>query len=144
MSFFRNLEPRSRRIVFLATLAYLAGVVSLLVLARTVQATIASPHPADVVRSELIMIGADKDKLFRAPLQSTEVEIFVSGPVVRARVRQTYYNPFDEWMEGIYVYPLPEKSAVDRLTMVIGERKIQGVIKEKEEARRRLLLHLYG
>lgn len=136
MSFFRNLEPRSRRIVFFATLAYLASVVLLLVLARTVQATVPSPQQADVVRSELIMIGADKDKLFRAPLQSTEVEIFVSGPVVRARVRQTYYNPFDEWMEGIYVYPLPEKSAVDRLTMVIGERKIQGVIKEKETARR--------
>lgn len=136
MSFFRNLEPRSRRIVFFATLAYLASVVLLLVLARTVQASIASPQQADVVRSELIMIGADKDKLFRAPLQSTEVEIFVSGPVARARVRQTYYNPFDEWMEGIYVYPLPERSAVDRLTMIIGERKVQGVIKEKEEARR--------
>ncbi len=136
MSFFRNLEPRSRRVVFCATLAYLASVVLLLVLARTVQATVASPQQADVVRSELIMIGADKDKLFRAPLQSTEVEIFVSGPVARTRVRQTYYNPFDEWMEGIYVYPLPEKSAVDRLTMVIGERQIQGVIKEKEEARR--------
>ncbi len=136
MSFFRNLEPRSRRIVFFATLAYLASVILLLVLARTVQASVASPQQADVVRSELIMIGADKDKLFRAPLQSTEVEIFVSGTVARARVRQTFYNPFDEWMEGIYVYPLPEKSAVDRLTMVIGERKIQGVIKEKEEARR--------
>ena len=136
MSFFRNLEPRSRRIIFFATLAYLASVVLLLVLARTVQATVASPQQADVVRSELIMIGADKDKLFRAPLQSTEVEIFVSGPVARARVRQTYYNPFDEWMEGIYVYPLPERSAVDRLTMIIGERKVQGVIKEKEEARR--------
>jgi Ca-activated chloride channel family protein len=136
MSFFHNLEPRSRRIVFLATLAYLASVALLLVLARTSQATVAAPRPVDAVRSELIMIGGEGDKLFRAPLQSTEVEIYVSGPVARARVRQIYYNPFDEWMEGVYVYPLPENSAVDRLTMVIGERKVEGVVKEKEEARR--------
>ena len=136
MSFFRNLEPRSRRIVFFATLAYLASVALLLVLARTAQATPTTSRTADAVRSEIIMIGGKEGQLFRAPLQSTEVEIYVSGAVARTRVRQTYFNPFDEWMEGIYVYPLPEKSAVDRLTMIIGERKIQGVIKEKEEARR--------
>ena len=136
MSFFRNLEPRSRRIVFLATLAYLASVVLLLVLARTAQAAPSTSQTAGAVRSEIIMIGGKEGQLFRAPLQSTEVEIFVSGMLARIRVRQTYYNPLDEWMEGVYVYPLPEKAAVDRLTMIIGERKVQGVIKEKEAARR--------
>ncbi len=36
----------------------------------------------------------------------------------------------------MYVFPLPELSAVDHLTMRIGEREIEGQIKERAEARR--------
>jgi Ca-activated chloride channel family protein len=39
-------------------------------------------------------------------------------------------------VEGIYVFPLPEKAAVDHLWMRIGERVVEGRVQEKEEARR--------
>jgi Ca-activated chloride channel family protein len=35
----------------------------------------------------------------------------------------------------VYVFPLPETAAVDRLRMVVGERVIEGQVREKEEAR---------
>ena len=59
-----------------------------------------------------------------------------SGPVARVRVTQSFTNTSAQWVEGIYTFPLPEKSAVDRLTMVIGERRIVGEIQEKEQARK--------
>ena len=37
-------------------------------------------------------------------------------------------------MEGIYLFPLPDKSAVDHLKMKIGDRYIEGEIQEKVEA----------
>src|SRR3546814_3376178 len=69
-------------------------------------------------------------------LLKTEVDIAVSGMVARATVRQVLHNPSDRWLEGIYVFPLPERSAVDRLTLRIGERVVEGRIMEKAEAER--------
>jgi Ca-activated chloride channel family protein len=49
---------------------------------------------------------------------------------------QRFVNPTADWREGVYVFPLPEKAAVDHLDMRIGERVIQGQIQERGEARR--------
>lgn len=73
---------------------------------------------------------------FEAPQLSSDVRITVTGMVARVALRQRFTNPSQSWQEGIYVFPLPEKSAVDRLTMTIGERVIAGEILEKEEAKR--------
>jgi Ca-activated chloride channel family protein len=71
-----------------------------------------------------------------APTVETEVAIHVTGMIARTRVTQAFHNPGDEFVEGVYVFPLPEKAAVDHLQMRIGERVIEGQIQEKEEARR--------
>ncbi len=70
-----------------------------------------------------------------APRVATDVEIDVAGPIVRARVTQRFTNPSDMWVEGVYVFPLPEDSGVDTLKMIIGDRFIEGIVKEKQEAR---------
>jgi Ca-activated chloride channel family protein len=74
--------------------------------------------------------------VLEAPVLKTEVDIQVNGMLARAKVTQVFHNPSNRWMEGIYVFPLPERSAVDRLTMVIGERRVEGRIMEKAEAER--------
>ena len=71
-----------------------------------------------------------------APTVETDVAIHVTGLVARTRVAQTFQNPGTDWVEGVYVFPLPENAAVDRLRLRIGERIIEGQIREKEEARR--------
>jgi Ca-activated chloride channel family protein len=71
-----------------------------------------------------------------APLQSTAVAFQVSGMVVRARVVQTFRNPGERWYEGVYVFPLPESAAVDRLRLRVGERVIEGQIQEREAAQK--------
>ena len=48
---------------------------------------------------------------------------------------QKFLNPSDAWVEGIYVFPLPDTAAVDQLKMKIGDRIIEGKIKPREEAR---------
>ena len=39
-------------------------------------------------------------------------------------------------LEGVYVFPLPEDSAVDQLRMYIDDRVIEGQIHEKKEAKK--------
>ena len=71
-----------------------------------------------------------------APTVETEVAIQVSGIVARTRVSQVFHNPGAEFVEGVYVFPLPERAAVDHLWMRIGDRVIEGRIQEKGQARR--------
>ncbi|HEX6692747.1 MAG TPA: marine proteobacterial sortase target protein [Burkholderiales bacterium] len=81
-------------------------------------------------RCGLLLKGADS-----APLLATEVEIRVTGHIARAKVTQRFLNPHADWYEGVYVFPLPERAAVDRLRMTIGERVVEGEIREKEQAK---------
>ncbi|MBN1433432.1 VWA domain-containing protein, partial [Candidatus Fermentibacterales bacterium] len=67
--------------------------------------------------------------------EHTIVDISVSGNIQRARVRQVYGNPYDEVIEAVYTFPLPESGAVDRMDMWIGDRLVHGEIHERDEAR---------
>src|SRR5262245_49341782 len=67
--------------------------------------------------------------------QSTHIRAQVTGNVARVHVTQTFENPGDEWVEGLYVFPLSVGAAVDELEMLVGERRIRGEIKRKQEAR---------
>jgi len=70
-----------------------------------------------------------------APSVDTHVAMEVTGLVARVQVSQRFTNPSDAWVEGVYVFPLPDDSAVDRLRLQIGDRFIEGEIAEREEAR---------
>lgn len=70
-----------------------------------------------------------------APMIATDIELDISGPIVRATVTQRFENPSDAWVEGTYVFPMPEDSGVDRLRMQIGDRFIEGEIHERQQAR---------
>ena len=65
----------------------------------------------------------------------TDVSMRISGVVVEVTLIQAFRNPGDQWAEGRYVFPLPGNSAVYGMEMMIGERRIIGEIREKEEAR---------
>ena len=49
------------------------------------------------------------------PLEHTYVEIDITGNLQRATVRQVYGNPYDDVIEAVYTFPLPQSGAVDRM-----------------------------
>jgi len=71
-----------------------------------------------------------------ATLMNTDVDMQISGLVARVSVRQEFHNEGNEWVEGIYVFPLPENAAVDRMRLHVGDRFIEGEIQEKEHAKK--------
>lgn len=66
---------------------------------------------------------------------STRVEINVTGLLARTTVIQTFANPGDGWVEGRYVFPLPAGAAVDEMRITVGNRVIEGAIRERARAR---------
>jgi Ca-activated chloride channel family protein len=85
-------------------------------------------------RSGSLMLKTD-DGYAEAIRLGIDVDLTVSGPTVRARVTQIFQNPTQNWVEAIYVYPLPAGGAVDTLKMVVGDRVVVGEIKERQQAR---------
>jgi hypothetical protein len=73
------------------------------------------------------------------PLQHTDVAVEITGPFARTVVEQTFANPYPRTIEAVYTFPLSERAAVDRMTMIVrgpaGERIIEGEVKERSLAR---------
>jgi len=66
----------------------------------------------------------------------TTLHAEVTGLLARVHVVQSFRNDSDEWVEGTYRFPLPDGAAVDRLYVKVGERVLEGVIEERDTARR--------
>lgn len=111
-----------------------AVAMSLAILALCATAQAASLN--DPKTGALLIRTATAGEYVVAPTVETQVGIEVNGMIARTRVSQVFHNAGTESVEGVYVFPLPEKAAVDHLWMRIGARTIEGQIREKEEARR--------
>ncbi|WP_250655485.1 marine proteobacterial sortase target protein [Alkalimarinus coralli] len=71
-----------------------------------------------------------------ATLLEEEVAIRVSGLILTATLKQRFKNDTAEWLEAVYAFPLPENAALYKMDMQIGERRIKGVVKEKQQAKK--------
>ncbi len=70
-------------------------------------------------------------------LVQTDYDVDVFGLLATIKLKQTFYNDQDNWVtEGVYAFPMADKSAVYQLKMTIGERVIEGEIHEKKQAER--------
>ena len=89
----------------------------------------------DDLRSGGLLLRMQRGYVIATQL-NTDIDIVASGLVSRVTVKQTFRNDGQQWVEGVYVFPLPEDAAVDHMRLYIGERFIEGDIKEKEQAER--------
>jgi Ca-activated chloride channel family protein len=122
-----------------------SGILALLALALSALAPIGAraegparagaATPLRATEGALLWRTSSEEPLAPAPTLQTDVEMEVTGIVVRATVRQEFTNPADAWAEGIYVFPLPEDAAVDHLRMRVADRTIEGMIQEREAAK---------
>jgi Ca-activated chloride channel homolog len=118
-------------------LTALIGVAALLaaaLLASSGARAATAVRPSDA-RSGSLILKTEGEGYIDAARLGIDVDVTVSGPTLRARVTQVFRNTTNDWVEAIYVYPLPDGGAVDTLKMVIGDRIVVGDIKERQQAR---------
>ena len=87
----------------------------------------------DVESGQLLMRAGDE--LSSAILLSTDIKVSVAGSSSRTIVSQRFINTGETWAEGVYVFPIGQNAAVDTLKLRIGDRFIEGQIKEKQQAK---------
>ncbi len=69
------------------------------------------------------------------PLRALSVTAEVAGADAAVTVRQQFANPTTDVIEAVYIHPLPDRAAVVAFAVTIGDRRIEGRLKERGEAR---------
>jgi len=87
-----------------------------------------------VTQGQLQVLDPSGNPKALCPLKHTSAKAEISGFLSRVVVTQEFENPFDEKIEAVYTFPLPQNAAVDDMTMVVGDRTVRGKILRREEA----------
>lgn len=69
------------------------------------------------------------------PLEAMAIDARITGLVASVELQQTFANTLDEAIEATYIFPLPDRAAVTRFRLQVGDRIIEGRIKERGQAR---------
>lgn len=67
---------------------------------------------------------------------NSEADVEITGLIARIRLTQHFRNDSSQWQEATYTFPLNETSAVNRMEMQIGDKRIVASIREKQEAKK--------
>lgn len=106
----------------------------LLMINQVLADTMPIVQSSDTERGHLLF---EQDGVHRlAPTLKTQVDMNITGLVARVKVAQVFSNPTEDWLNAVYTFPLPDKSAVDRLKMYVGERVIEGQIEPRKKAKK--------
>ncbi|MFT7834614.1 VIT domain-containing protein [Saccharothrix sp. BKS2] len=80
-------------------------------------------------------LGCLRTERGNLPLEALDVHATVTGLASRTTITQTFHNPHDEPLEATYVFPLPARAAVTALRVEADGRVVEGVLKERGQAR---------
>ncbi len=69
------------------------------------------------------------------PLASVEISANVVDRIASVTVVQKFVNQLKEPIEAVYIFPLAGSSSVSKFQMQVGERVIEGLVKERAVAR---------
>ena len=83
-----------------------------------------------------LMTRSEEGGYIEMPIVKSDIKTVVTGQIARTVISQTFKNESKHWLEAMYLFPLPNNAAVDQMRMLIGDRVIEGQIKEKKEAKK--------
>jgi Ca-activated chloride channel homolog len=135
--FYRQLRTGGHAMAYIRKSLILLPLVIVVVLPATIahyasERTVAAQ--AGDTPGSLMAVDAQGNPRSACPLKHTDVKAEISGFVSRVVVTQQFENNFNERIEAVYTFPLPQNAAVDDMTMIVGERTIRGKVLPREEA----------
>ncbi len=72
-----------------------------------------------------------------APLEvsSHHVDVKIDGQIAITSIDQEFYNPNDQRLEGIYMFPVPKGAHIDKFSMEIGGKMVDAELLRADKAR---------
>ena len=70
------------------------------------------------------------------PLTHIDYSLEIVNSLINITLSQRYLNPSDKFLEVDYAFPLSPNSSIYKFSAEFDNVKIEGVVKEKEEAKK--------
>jgi len=102
-------------------------------LSRSAHAAADAPAPDKTLSPYFVVEGADPN-VEALPLESTKVDVQVTGVIAEVTVTQAYKNAGKKPINAQYVFPASTRAAVHGMRMQVRDQIIEAVIKEKQQA----------
>jgi Ca-activated chloride channel family protein len=119
-----------------ASLPVVISVTVLMLALLAIPAVLAQqPDSQDRTLAPYFFVRSEDPGLDRLPLKSTAAEVRIAGVIADVTVTQVYRNEGSRALEAIYVFPGSTRAAVYGMTMTIGSRTINAVVRERQQAR---------
>ena len=100
---------------------------------RAAQASAEAP-PADKTLSPYFVVEGADPNVEALPLESTKVDVQVTGVIAEVTVTQAYKNAGKKPINAQYVFPASTRAAVHGMRMQVRDQIIEAQIKEKQQA----------
>jgi Ca-activated chloride channel family protein len=91
---------------------------------------IAPPMPPDILPPPIVQ------PLHSYCIKSLDVNVNLNGQIARVQVSQEFKNTSQRTIEASFVFPLPYDGAIDRLTLLVGNKEYEAKLIDRNEARR--------
>lgn len=77
-----------------------------------------------------------QEQEFPLPLRELKIDVHLENQIARVALDQTFHNPQDQVLEGVYKFSLPPGAAVARLAMYVDGHLNEAAVVERMAARR--------
>jgi len=77
-----------------------------------------------------------QEREFPLPMAALTIDVQLENQIARVALDQTFHNPQDQTLEGVYKFALPPGAAVSRLAMYVDGRLTESAVVERMAARR--------
>ncbi len=84
----------------------------------------------------IVPVSKPGEKIPALTVKYHRVDIKIINQVATTSIDQVFINNHSRDIEGLFIFPLPDESAISEFAMYIGEKKVEGDILDADEARR--------
>lgn len=69
-------------------------------------------------------------------LEYHKVKAHIEENIAQVEIDEVFSNPHSQRLEGEFIFPIPEEAVVSSFALFVGDKKVEGEVLERKEARR--------
>jgi len=82
----------------------------------------------------IVPVPRPKEKIPPLSVKYHRVNVEITRQVAETSIDQVFINDYHRDIEGIFIFPIPEKAAISEFSMYVGDKKIEGEILDRDQA----------
>jgi len=84
----------------------------------------------------IVPVPRPEEKIPPLSVKYHKVNVEITRQVAETSIDQVFINNHHRDIEGIFIFPIPEKAAISEFSMYVGNKKIKGEILDRDQARK--------